>query len=138
VLAQDEALIRATWKTAAGEAHAIAAEFVRRVCRLAPHLCQLLQGVDAGELDERTQRFVDRLVETLNEPRLLLGLLRDVARAQAGALSHDDYVLLGVCFINAVETVLGPRLDAAARAAGLETVTLLAALMGRMTQRERS
>lgn len=135
MLAQDEALIRATWGSAANEAHAIAAEFVRRVCSVAPHLCHLLRGVNASELDERTQRFVGAVVELLGEPQLLVRMLRDVARAQAGVLAADDYLLFGVCFIDAVETVLGSRLDQAARQAGLEAVTLLAALMGRVAAR---
>lgn len=75
------------------------------------------------------------IVDTLNEPQQLVRMLRDVARTQAGVLRADDYLLCGVCFIDAVETVLGPRLDSAARQAGVEAVTLLAALMGRVATR---
>lgn len=133
MLAQDEALIRATWQMAAAEAPAIEAEFIRRVCEVAPHLCAMLRRVAPGEFDERTQAFVARVVATLDEPQLLVRLLRDVARSQAGLqFAHDDYRLLGVCFFSAIEVVLGPRLDPAARDACKETVMLLAALMLRV------
>jgi hypothetical protein len=138
VFAQDEALIRATWDMAAAEAPAIEVEFIRRVCGLAPHLCELLRGIAATEFDVLTRTFVGEVVATLNEPRRLIRFLRDFASTPAAIqLSEDDCVLLGLCFIGAVDTVLGARLDRAARAACLEAVTLLAALIGRVASQTR-
>lgn len=139
MLAQDEALIRATWAMAAADAPAIEAEFMRRVCHVAPHLCTMLRGIAPGEFDERAQHLVAAIVAALDEPRVLVRLLRDVARSQVGAqLAEDDYRLLGVCFFSALEVVLGPRLAPAARDACHETVTLLAALMRRVASSKRA
>lgn len=133
MLAQDEALIRATWQMAAAEAPAIEVEFIHRVCDVAPHLCAMLRGVAPGEFDKRTRTFVGNVIATLDEPRLLVRLLRDVARGLAGLqLAEGDYRLLGVCFFRAVEVVLGPRLEPRARDACNATVMLVAALMFRV------
>lgn len=135
MLDHDESLIRLTWTRAGAHTPAIAAAFTRCLEQRHPRLARLLCDLAPDGLEFHVQRFADAAAATLGEPRHLLRLLRHAAGAPAATLCEDDYLVLGDCFLAAMQGVLGERLGSAERVAWQEAITLTAALMARLVER---
>ncbi len=121
--------IRATWAKAIVQREELARSFYARLFQIAPDTQPLFKN----DMDEQGIKLVDTLnfiVDHLEEPDTLLPAARDLAvRHVSYGATAAHYDAVGAALLDALQTIIGPDFDDAAKTAWAETYSGLSSYM---------